>query len=166
MIVQPDKRFRTAMVLLGIVALQAVPSKAEELYVATTGNDAWSGKLPNPNPQKNDGPFATLERAREELRKRKAVGALKGGATVFVRGGMYELPRTFKVGVEDSGTAEGPVVYRSYQKEKPILIGGRKITGFEPYKGEISKADVGAQGFKGLYFRQLFFEGQRQHLAR
>jgi hypothetical protein len=32
-------------------------------YVATNGNDAWSGRLAEPNAGKTDGPFATLERA-------------------------------------------------------------------------------------------------------
>ena len=30
-------------------------------FVATKGNDGWSGKLAEPNGAKTDGPFATLE---------------------------------------------------------------------------------------------------------
>ena len=37
------------------------------------------------------------------------------------------------------------------------LVGGLPIKGFTRHKGEIMKADVAAQGFKGFYFRQLFF---------
>ena len=32
-----------------------------ELYVSTLGNDSWSGTLADPNSEKTDGPFATLE---------------------------------------------------------------------------------------------------------
>jgi len=38
------------------------------LFVATNGNDAWSGKLSEPNADNTDGPFATLERARDAIR--------------------------------------------------------------------------------------------------
>jgi hypothetical protein len=58
------------------------------------------------------------------------------------------------------------VVYRAYSNEKPAIIGGRMIRGWQPYKGSILKADVGSQGFKDIYFRQLFFNGKRQILAR
>ena len=53
-----------------------------DFYVATDGNDKWSGKLAAPNDGETDGPFATLERARTALR---ASG--KVGGTVLIRGG-------------------------------------------------------------------------------
>ena len=37
----------------------------DEYFVATDGNDAWSGKLAKPNRAKTDGPLATVERARD-----------------------------------------------------------------------------------------------------
>ena len=150
---------------LGGAAAGAVEGSA--LYVATNGSDAWSGTLPAPNRGKTDGPFATLERARDEIRKQRAAAPLPaGGVTVFVRGGMYALAQTLSLGAEDSGTPDAPVVYRAYAKEKPVVIGGRPITGFVPHKGKILKADVAAQGLRGVAFRQLFFDGKRQHLAR
>jgi len=136
------------------------------LHVALDGNDGWSGTLPEPNAAKTDGSFATLERARDEIRRRKASGALTHGAMVFVRGGTYFVAKTIEFGAQDSGAPEAPIVYRAYKKEKPILVGGLPITGFVPHKGKILKADVGGQGFKGVYFRQLFFDHKRQILAR
>ena len=57
--------------------------EAMVLYVALDGNDAWSGALAGPNAAKTDGPFATLQRARDEIRKRKARGPLPAdGITV------------------------------------------------------------------------------------
>ena len=55
-------------------------------YVATNGNDAWSGTLAEPNAARTDGPFATLERDRD------AVRPLKGGVTVWVRGPTRATP--------------------------------------------------------------------------
>ena len=67
---------------------------------------------------------------------------------------------------EDSGTAEAPIVYRAYENENADADRRAKSRRFVPHQGQILKADVAAQGFKGVYFRQLFFDGQRQHLAR
>ncbi|MBM4048993.1 MAG: hypothetical protein FJ279_28165, partial [Planctomycetes bacterium] len=72
------------------------PSEKEKpsglvLSVAPNGNDSWSGTLAKPNVAKTDGPFVTLERARDEIRKMKQAGPLPaGGVTVELRGGVYE----------------------------------------------------------------------------
>jgi len=100
-----------------------------------------------------DGPFATLERARDAVRQLKAAGPLAKPVNVFVRGGLYQLDRTFKLGENDSGTAAAPVSYRAYGAEQPIVIGGKRIVGFTPYKGEILQADVASQGLKDVCFR-------------
>ncbi|MBI5384566.1 MAG: right-handed parallel beta-helix repeat-containing protein [Verrucomicrobia bacterium] len=151
---------KSGHVLLCLFALwlAALPLPAADFNVAPDGNDQ--------NPGAPDMPFATLARARDEVRKLKQASPLREAVTVYVRGGIYALPSGLKFDAQDSGTAQAPVVYRAYQNEKPVLVGGRTITGFVPHQGQILKADVGAQGFKGIYFRQLIFDGQRQHLAR
>ncbi|MBN2451482.1 MAG: hypothetical protein JXR77_13910, partial [Lentisphaeria bacterium] len=137
------------------------------LYVALAGNDAWSGTLATPNPAKTDGPFASLERARDAIRTLRQAGSLPaGGVAVHVREGVYELGSTFALTAEDSGSETSAIVYRAHPGERVVLTGGRSITGFVPHRGSILKADVGAQGFRGIYFRQLLFNGTRQVLAR
>jgi hypothetical protein len=136
------------------------------LYVSTNGNDGWSGGFAEPNSGKSDGPFATLLRARDEIRKLKADGELKGKVTVYVRDGIYELSEMLKLDEKDSGTDDSPVVYRAYKNEKPTIIGGKKISDFTVYKDKILKADVRKQGFENVYFRQLFCNGKRMNLAR
>jgi hypothetical protein len=133
---------------------------AADWYVAPDGNDAWSGQLPAPNAEKTDGPFATLAKARDVIRP------LPGARTVHLRGGLYELPQGLKFTHEDSGRDYAPVVWQAYEKEMPVLIGGRAITGWKPWKDGILQADTGAQGFKGIAFKQLLFAGRRQILAR
>ena len=84
----------------------------------------------------------------------------------MVRGGIYGLPATLTLTSEDSGTVKAPIAWKAYPGEKPLLIGGKTISGFTPYKGKILKADVGSQGFPGVFFRQLLCNGQRMDLAR
>lgn len=137
-----------------------------EFYVATNGNDQWSGLLPAPDSGHTDGPFASLERARDELRRLKSIAPLTNGATVYVRGGTYYRTDVFELDPPDAGMSNAPIVYRAYTNETPILSGALLITNFLPWKGSILQADVGAQGFTNNYFRQLFFNGHRQQLAR
>lgn len=139
---------------------------ATVLYVATDGNDNWSGKLAKPNACRTGGPFASLARARNAIRELKAGRGLKRPVTVLVRGGKYCLARTLKLGSKDSGTRECPVTYSACPGERPILSGGKRLTGWQPYKESILQCKVpGARGGKWK-FRQLFLDGKRQIRAR
>lgn len=172
------KKLRFAGLLLMALTPAALADSPEasptpgpgQLFVAPDGNDGWSGRLPAPNPEKTDGPLATLRAARDTLRKLKAAGTpyadASGGVTVWVRSGTYCLDETFTLEAVDSGRPGAPVVYRAFPGEKPTLLGGRRISGFSPHKGPILKADLAANRLQGVYFRQLFFDGRRQHLAR
>ena len=57
-------------------------------YVATNGNDQWSGRIATPNAARDDGPFRTLQRARDALRNFKRANR-NAALTVMVRGGAY-----------------------------------------------------------------------------
>ncbi len=135
------------------------------LYVATDGNDAFSGTLAALNADKSDGPFATLARARDEIRRQKAEGN-RGAFTVKVRGGTYYLAETFELTKADSGAADAPVVYQAYENETPVLVGGKAVANFQPHEGKVLKADLAAQGLAGVRLKQLFCDGKRQILAR
>lgn len=146
---------------------QPEPVPGLRLYVALAGDDAWSGRQAEPNPGRTDGPVRTLTRARDLIRAAKQAGPLPaGGVEVQVRAGTYDLTATFTLTAEDAGSETAPIVYRAFPGERVILTGAREITGFAPERGQILRADVGAQGFKGTAFRQLFFNGRRQILAR
>jgi hypothetical protein len=154
------------------------------IHVAAGGSDAWSGKLDAPNASASDGPFATLERARDEIRKLKKADGLPGGATVEVRAGSYELPRTFELSAEDSGTKDAPIVYRARAGEEVRLVGGRVVKGFTPVtdpavlerlddaaKGKVLQADLKALGIgdfgeAGGGGIELFFQDKPMTLAR
>ncbi len=102
-----------------------------DLYVSPAGDDAWSGRHPDRTGDGGDGPFATLEAARDALRERRRSGAT-GGATVWLRGWTYQREATFELGAEDGGSEDAPVVYRAFPGEEVRLIGGRTVSGFRP----------------------------------
>lgn len=145
--------------------MQSTAQVRNTFYVATNGSDAWSGRLPDPNRDKTDGPFATLRRARDAVR---ASNKDRPAAPVSVqlRGGTYVLEETLVLTSEDSGTRTCPVTWCAYAGEKPILSAGRVVTGWKPYKGHVLVADA-PEAIRGLLpTRQLFYKGQRQPRAR
>ncbi len=162
--------------------------KQVEFYVSLDGSDNWSGKEASPNQNQTDGPFATLERARDAVRALKQDGKLsEGGVIVYVRGGIYSFTKTFKLSREDSGTREAPIIWRAYPNEVVSFSGSRVVSGFEPIgdpsvlqridKGcqdKILRADLRAQGItnygeitpRGGPPMELFFQGRRMTMAR
>ncbi len=98
-------------------------------YVAPNGNDQWSGRRLSPNPQRTDGPFATIERARDAVRTLKQKGQFpKGGVVIEVRGGVYELAQPIELTANDSGLPNAPIVYRARRGELVRLLAGKRIT--------------------------------------
>ncbi|MBZ5564736.1 MAG: right-handed parallel beta-helix repeat-containing protein, partial [Acidobacteriia bacterium] len=162
---------RFAAVLAAIFVLSVHPAPGAntpvaDFYVATNGNDSSSGKLAAPNAAATDGPFATLERARDTIRALKVPNGLKAPVTVMVRGGKYFLEKTIVFSVEDSGSRDDPVTYEAYPGERPVVSGGRRVQDWKPYRGKILMAELpGAKGGKWK-FRQLFENGRRQIRAR
>jgi len=103
------------------------------VYVSPEGNDAWSGTVADPKGDGTDGPFATLEKARDAVRTlRQSDTPIKGGITVVLRGGVYRIERTLHLSAEDSGTHDAPVVWRSAAGEKAVLLGGVVVNDFKP----------------------------------
>ncbi len=137
-----------------------------EYFVSVHGRDTWSGTLPEPNAGMTDGPFATLIRARDQIRGDRGAGRPELPATVHVRAGLYRLPATFTLTSTDGGTAKAPVVYRAYRDEAPVLTGGVPVTGFALHTDGVLKADLAAQGLAGVRLRQLYCGSKRQVLAR
>jgi hypothetical protein len=135
------------------------------LYVAPNGNDAWSGKLPAPNATKTDGPLLTVEGAQ------KAVRALLNGKpptqpiTVFLRGGTYRIVRPIVFTLQDSGTKDCPIIYAASPGEKPVIDGGRRITGFKQ-TGKLWTVTIPDVKAGKWSFSSLFVNGKRAQRAR
>lgn len=139
--------------------------KAPTFYVATTGNDAWSGKLPEINAEKSDGPFATLNAARDALRELRKNSDFDGPATVQVRGGLYWLTDPFSLQAEDSGTPESPVIYTAYPGERPIFSGGKTISGWKK-EGNLWTASLPEITSSDWRFHSIWVDGKRRGVCR
>ena len=87
-------------------------------YVSPTGNDSWSGSLKQPAREGNDGPFLTLQRARQAIRDFKQKQAIPAhGITVWLRGGTYSLSESFVLGGDDSGREGRLIRWRAFPGE-------------------------------------------------
>ncbi|MEI8115439.1 MAG: hypothetical protein WCI54_17545, partial [Bacteroidia bacterium] len=120
-----------------------------QFFVSANGNDSWTGKKADLIGA--DGPFLTLERARDEVRKLRKTGKIpNGGVTINIRGGVYNLSKSFELTVDDSGTEKAPVVYCAWKNEVPRILGGKKLVAndFERVKNPkiLARLDSAAKG--------------------
>ncbi|PIU95762.1 MAG: hypothetical protein COS65_00720, partial [Armatimonadetes bacterium CG06_land_8_20_14_3_00_66_21] len=170
------------LVFLACYSAWSAPA-ATTLFVATSGNDANLGTAKKP--------FATIERARDELRRLKKAGRVAGPVSVEFAGGVYELRRPVEFTAEDSGTAACPVEYRARKGQDVRIVGGKRVNGWKPVTdpatlkrlpaaahGKVFQADLKALGvtdLQGINSPQsyqsdpgleLFFQDKPMTLAR
>ncbi len=163
----PFTMCRLIGLFLGMALLMhAVHAAAAEYFVAPTGNDAWSGTLKEPNAGKTDGPFATLQRARDEIRTLKATGPLGGPVTVWLRGGVYSVGQTIEFSPADSGIETAPITYAAVAGERPVISGGKTLRGWAKGEGSVWQTTVPEVKDGTWYFHQLFVDGHRRTRAR
>jgi hypothetical protein len=170
-----------AMFLLGITGLTV----GAEFYVAPNGSDTNAGT--------KDKSFATLDAARDTIRKTRSAGTLPAeGVTVWIQGGTYLRKEAFALEKKDSGTADARIVYRPCKEQEVRLVGGqylppsafRKVTDpavlerIDPAaRGNVLELDLVANGIKhagpfpevfsdsgGII--ELFFNSQRMTISR
>ena len=83
-----------------------------DLFVATNGDDSWSGKLPEPNAERTDGPLASLAKARDSVRQLKQ-GQHRDIVTL-IRGGTYAFADTLVFGLQYSAENGYSITYAAY----------------------------------------------------
>jgi hypothetical protein len=157
---------RLTIFLAAVSAATLACSAPLNLYVAPIGNDTWSGRLSVPNAARSDGPFATILRARDEIRRLKTESALPEGAKVILRAGTYHLTVPLILGPQDSGTKGAPITYLPFRGERVSLKGSVPVTGWRPYRDGIYQATAPEAALAGGRFWQLYYRDTRQPLAR
>lgn len=140
-------------------AAGAVPlSTTYVYYVATNGNDSWSGKLADPNAGSIDGPFATIQRAVSAVTSARTDSRQ---AHIIIRGGLYALSSTVYLSAPQSN-----LTIEAAPGEQVTISGGRQVTGWTTHSGSIMKASLSTLGMTNFNFLQLYYNGKRQPLAR
>jgi len=117
---------------------QTAPSSGPGiLFVATNGNDSWSGRLASPNRDGSDGPFATISRSLAAARALRAQSNVNptNPVTILVRGGFYFLNEPLALRPEDSNLRLAAAA-----GERVVISGGRRISGWK-------EATVGAKKY-------------------
>jgi len=157
-------------ILLCAAGLAAAPQPLS-FYVSPEGSDLFTGTTARNNPRRTDGPFATVEHARDTIRalKRSRGAPPDRPINVYLRGGTYWLLQPFILTPEDSGTARGPISYLAYPGETPILSAGRPVRGWR--KVTFNGREVWAAKLPQLMnadegFHEMWVNGNRRPLAR
>ena len=128
-----------------------------EVYVAPTGDDVADGG--------RERPVASLIGARDAIRRLRATGKT-GPVRVLVADGIYQMKEPLMLTPEDGGTADAPVCYEAAPGARPVFTGGRRITGFRPWKDGLWVAEVPEVATGKWYFEQLWVNGRRAVRAR
>ena len=96
-------------------------SEPGAIYVAPDGDDTNPGTL--------DQPLKTVAKARDLVRTKNST--MTADITVYLRGGTYQQTSTLTFGNADSGKGGFYVKYLAYQNERPLITGGKPITGWK-----------------------------------
>ncbi|MCW3095980.1 MAG: putative pectin lyase [Chthonomonadaceae bacterium] len=159
---------RTALFLLGLLTMGTMMARAAppetRMYVATNGNDNWSGHPAAPNARRTDGPFATVQRAQEAVRALRKSGDSKP-LTVTLRGGTYYLKTPLIFTPEDSGLS-AVTTYEAMAGEKPVISGGERIAGWKMDAQGRWQTTLPEVQSGNWYFSQLFAGEQRRFRPR
>ncbi|NMH88621.1 T9SS type A sorting domain-containing protein [Flavivirga algicola] len=101
------KKIRSYTLFLLFMFCVNIGVTAQDLYVATNGNDSNDGSINNP--------LATLIGARDKARS-------TGAKNIFIRGGRYYFDTTCELGSQDNG-----ISFSGFQDEKVIFDGSKFI---------------------------------------
>ena len=138
------KQLMILVLVLMATSVCHATSTTADFYLSPNGSDAWSGTLDSPNAQGTDGPFVSLERARDAVRDLKK--SKSGDIVVLIRGGPYPLTKTVGFGLEDSGVGDSTVTYAAYPGETPVFSSGREIKDWQKVSGQLPGLPEAAEG--------------------
>ncbi len=137
-------KFFIQLLVLCAAGLCHAAAVQADFYMSPNGSDQWSGTLAEPNARGTDGPFASLERARDAVRVSKKTNP--ADITVLIREGTYALDKTVVFGLEDSGKRKQSITYAAYPGETPVFSSGREITRWKKVLGKLPGLPDEARG--------------------
>lgn len=126
----------------------------KEYHVSKEGSDQNSGT--------KSKPFLTIQKAQEVVRKKGAEGS-SVDITVWINNGTYFISGPLKFDASDSGNDENIITYKAVKGAKPVISGGKEVTGWQHRGNGLWVVSVDGEMAE---FRELFFDGQRATRAR
>ncbi|MBN2450255.1 MAG: right-handed parallel beta-helix repeat-containing protein [Lentisphaeria bacterium] len=152
---------------LALLGAARAAGPEQVFYVATDGNDRWSGCLPHANAARTDGPVASLAGARDAVRRFRTEAGREHPVRVRIAPGRYALREAVAFGPEDGGVAGSPVVYEAADPgDRPLFSGGQRIEGFRDQGEGIWSVHLPEVAAGEWYFEQLWVQGRRATRAR
>jgi hypothetical protein len=129
--------------LIAVLFLVVAPlASARTLYV--------DGEAETPGDGGREAPFRTIQHAADRL---------KPGDECRIKGGTYRET----VAPANSGSAEGPIVFRAYENERVVISGCERVRGWQRVRDHVYKAKVSM----GLgHENQVFADGRMMFEAR
>lgn len=152
-----------SLLFAGCLPGTSVQAKDVVFYVAPGSNGVWFGSSPNLSASGKEGTAGSLPGVIEVVRAARRGLGPEAQATIFLRGGTYELAAPLVLTPEDSG-----LTVAAYRAEKPVMSGGRRITGWRSVAGKPGwwQTEIPAMRDGKWYFRSLFVNGRRAQRAR
>jgi parallel beta-helix repeat protein len=141
----------------------SLAAKEAVFYVVPGSNGVWFGASLSLSPGGRGATAGSLPDVIAAARAARQGLSPDSRATIFLRGGTYELSAPLVLKPEDSG-----LTLAAYRSEKPVISGGRQITGWKPVAGKPGwwETQVPSAGDGAWYFRSLFVNGRRAQRAR
>jgi len=140
------------LLLLAFFMLQGCGAQSIEIYVSPRGNDTAAGTL--------EAPVKSLQYA-AKLAEEKA-GLVP--VTIFLSGGTYLLSAPLKLGPENSGTADAPVLWKAMPGESPVISGGIPLNNWKQEEDGSWSTSL-PETYQGT-FRSFYVNGLRATRAR
>jgi Right handed beta helix region len=111
------------------------PTETVELHVdATSASTTGTGS--------KDAPFRSIKQARDSIRTARSKNTAKGNVVVHIHAGTYEQTEPLVFESDDGGDGKYTVTYRAAGGEKPVIVGGRRLTGWTKHNDTIYKLAV------------------------
>ncbi len=113
-----QNKFRIIVLAFLLLSIAAKAQNVKQFFVSPSGNDMATGTI--------EKPFATLEKARNEVRLRLK-SSHNDSIIIYLRKGVYSLKKSFALDSLDSGNETAPVVYSAYLNEEVRINGGISV---------------------------------------
>src|SRR4051812_43418389 len=153
-----DLRFSIAVLLSSLFVIHA--QAAMVFYVATNGNDSWSGHYATAFKSQKDGPLATLE---EAVRRSRLERKTPAHVEIFLRSGIHVVAEPIILTANDSD-----LTIAAYKDESATVSGQSVISNWTRVTGSTNlwQAKVSDEKLKKWNFRELFVNNHRKQRAR